>query len=486
MVDTMTASGLILQGRTGPPTGMVRSLCLWWAIFGLLGLCTQGQPAQTTVRAYEEKIVIPTWEVGPPQIHPAFPDSGRRIYPYPLNDVLLDRKREREYTGVFLENEYVRVLILPEIGGRLHGAEDKTNGYVWIYWQRTIKPGLISMTGAWISGGIEWNFPHGHRPSCFMPVDYRIVRHDDGSATVWVGETEPVYRVRWLVGMTLYPGRSYLRCDYLLINPTEHRQPFQFWATAATHANERAQAQFPGDIVTGHGKKEFWHWPIHNGVDLSWWKNSPNASSYFAYQSEADWFGTYDHQADAGTVHVADHHLMPGKKLWTWGSGPSGRIWEDILTEGGGPYFEPQAGGFSDNQPDYHWLQPFEVKRLHDYWYPVRNTRGFKKADRDFALNTEVREGTAFAGVYATGVFPGLRIVLTDQERGQVLVDEVVDLTPAQPFTAEKPARPGLTAFDLHLAVYDSQGRLLLELQQEPPGKGHFRRNSRSREIRGR
>ena len=164
--------------------------------------------AATPVSVREEKVVIPTWEIGPPSVHPSYPGPQGVIYPYTLNDVLIDRKADRSYDAVILENEYVQVVILPQIGGRLHGALDKTNGYRWIYWQPTIKPGLISMTGAWISGGIEWNFPHGHRPSGFMPVDHRVVRHDDGSATVWVGETEPVYGTRWLVGMTLEPGRS--------------------------------------------------------------------------------------------------------------------------------------------------------------------------------------------------------------------------------------------------------------------------------------
>ena len=329
-------------------------------------------------------MVIPTWEIGPPAVHSLSPNPHGPIYPYTLNETLTDRKVDKTYQAVVLENEYVKILILPEIGGRVHGAEDKTNRYVWLYWQRTVKPGLISMTGAWISGGIEWNFPHGHRPSGFMPVDHRIVKHPDGSATVWVGETEPVYRMRWLVGLTLFPGRSYMRCDYVFINPTNYKQPFQFWATAATHANEWAQAQYPGDMVTGHGKHEFWNWPIHNGVDLTWWKNSPNASSYFAFNNPSDWFGTYDHKAQGGMVHVANHNVMPGKKLWTWGSGPSGRIWEDILTEGGGAYFEPQAGAWSDNQPDYHWMAPHQVRTASDYWYPVRDTRGYHNANDRF------------------------------------------------------------------------------------------------------
>ncbi|MFI4941635.1 MAG: DUF5107 domain-containing protein [Burkholderiales bacterium] len=425
--------------------------------------------AAEPVSVREEKLVIPTSEIGPPSVHPSYPGPQGVIYPYTLNDVLTDRKADRAYDAVWLENEYVKVLVLPEIGGRVHGALDKTNGYRWLYWQPTIKPGLISMTGAWISGGIEWNFPHGHRPSGFMPVDHRVVRHPDGSATLWVGETEPVYGTRWLVGMTLEPGRSRLRCDYVFVNPTHHRRSFQFWATAATHANEWSQAQYPGDVVAGHGKTELWHWPVHDGVDQSWWKNVRNASSFFAWQSQDDWFGTYDHRAAAGLVHVADHRVMPGKKLWTWGSGPSGRIWEDILTEGGGAYFEPQAGAWSDNQPDYHWMAPHEVRTAHDYWYPVRDIRGFRNASPDFAVQTDLRDGKAFAGVHATSVFDGLKVVLRDGRDGRVLSESQARIGPERPLVIEVPAPAGATLYDLQLAVLDRSGKALIELQQKRP-----------------
>jgi tetratricopeptide (TPR) repeat protein len=438
------------------------------ALAALLWTTGSFASAADPVSVREERLSMPTWEIGPPSAHPLYPGPQGRIYPYTLNEILTDRKVDRLYDAVFLENEYVQVLILPEIGGRLHGAVDKTNDYVWIYWQRTIKPGLISMTGAWISGGIEWNFPHGHRPSGFMPVDHRVVRHPDGSATVWVGETEPVYDTRWLVGMTLEPGRSRLRCDYVFVNPTNHRVSFQFWATSATHANEWTQAQYPGDVVTGHGKTEFWNWPVDDGVDLSWWKNVKNASSFFAYESTDDWFGTYDHRAEGGMVHLADHRLVPGKKLWTWGSGPSGRIWEDILTEGGGPYFEPQAGAWSDNQPDYHWMEPQEVRTVHDYWYPVRDTRGFHNATPDFAVNTDLRDGRAFAGVYATGVFESLKVVLRDTRADRVLKETVTRIAPDRPFTVEVPVEGATTIHDLHLAVFDDTGRSLIELQRRP------------------
>lgn len=441
-------------------------------LFALCSTLLAAVPAAAQVNAREEKIVMPTWEIGPPQVHPIFFDAAREnIYPYTLNEILTDRKVDKTYNAVVLENEYIKVVVLPEIGGRLHGALDKTNNYVWIYWQKTIKPGLISMTGAWISGGIEWNFPHGHRPSGFMPVDHRLVHNPDGSATVWVGETEPIFRMRWLVGMTVFPGRSYVRCDYVFINPTNVPHSFMFWATAATHANEYTQAQYPGDMVTGHGKHEFWNWPIHEGVDLTWWKNVPNASSFFAFNNPSEWFGTYDHRAQGGTVHFANVHTMPGKKLWTWGSGPSGRIWEDILTEGGGPYFEPQAGAWSDNQPDYHWIGPHEVKTTHDYWYPVRDIRGFHNANRDFAVNTDLKDGKAFGGVYATGAVKGYRVVLKNTRTGVTLSQAVVDISPDKPYTVEVPAGSGTTVYDLHLAVYDPSGKLAIEVQQHPPKK---------------
>jgi tetratricopeptide (TPR) repeat protein len=421
------------------------------------------------VKVYEQDLAMPTYEIGPPQVHSVFWDVREQIYPYTLNETLTDKKVNKVYKAVYLENEYVKVLILPEIGGRLHGALDKTNGFEFFYWHKTIKPALVGMTGAWISGGIEWNFPHGHRPSGFMLVDHRIVRNKDGSATVWVGETEPIFRMRWLAGMTVFPGRSYIRVDYILINPTNYQYSFECWATSATYAGDSVQAQYPGDMVTGHGKHQFWHWPIDHGVDLTWWKNSPNASSYFAFNNPSDWFGTYDHKLQGGMVHVANHQTMPGKKLWTWGSGPSGRIWEKILADGGPPYFEPQAGAWSDNQPDFHWMMPNEVKTVHDYWYAVRDIRGYHNANADFALNTDLRNGMAFGGVNATGVMKNYRVVLKNAKTGTVLRDVVTDIAPDKPFTTEVKVGPEVTVYDLHLAVYDSSGKLCLEVQQQPP-----------------
>ena len=283
-------------------------------------LCTS---LWSQVRVWEEPMLIPTWEIGPPAVNPTFPWNGRNIYPYPLKEILTNDKVDKTYQACWLENEFIQVLVLPEIGGRLHGARDKTNDYNFFYWQPTIKPALVGMTGAWISGGIEWNFPHGHRPTAFNPVSHRLVENPDGSKTIWVGETEWVHRMRWIVGLTVFPGRSVIEAKVRLSNPSPLRHAYQMWATTAVNANEEYQAIYPTRVMTGHGKREFYRWPIDKGVDISWWKNIPNASSFFAVE-EGGFFGGYDHGRESGTVITGDPRIVIGKKLWTWGTAPLG------------------------------------------------------------------------------------------------------------------------------------------------------------------
>ena len=145
--------------------------------------------------------------------------------------------------------------------------------------------------------------------------------------------------------------------------------------------------------MTGHGKHEFFRWPVDKGVDISYWKNTPGASSYFAVDSESDFFGGYSPEEQAGMVHYADHHIVRGKKLWTWGTAPAGRLWEKILTDGDLPYFEPQAGAYSDNQPSLFWIMPGETKIFSHFWFPVRDIGAFDFANLEGSLNLELAGG---------------------------------------------------------------------------------------------
>ncbi|MFC1483603.1 DUF5107 domain-containing protein [Candidatus Neomarinimicrobiota bacterium] len=434
--------------------------------FGILAMLA-GCGTKDSVRVWEESMTIPTWEIGPPEVNPTFPWSSSRkpVYPYPYREVLTNNKGEKSYTACWLENEFIQVLILPEIGGRLHGAKDKTNDYNFFYWQPTIKPALIGMTGAWISGGIEWNFPTGHRPTGFSPVSYNLVENQDGSRTVWVGETEWTTRMRWVIGLTVHPGRSIIEAKVRLMNPAQLHHSYYMWATTAVNANENYQAIYPTRLMTGHGKFEYFHWPIHEGVDISWWKNIPNASSFFAVE-QGDFFGGYDHGKQAGTIITGDKHIVIGKKLWSWGTSPFGRLWEPILTEGQGPYFEPQAGIFADNQPDYHWIEPGDIKAFSIFFFPVRDIGAYKQANINGALNLEFHGERIDIGVYSTAVLkPGI-IRLSHGEK--VLLDEKVKIDPSLPFTRQLEVE-GASDFreDFRLCLLDKQGNELISYSPE-------------------
>ncbi len=416
------------------------------------------------VKVYSAPLTIPTYQIGAPEQMPSF---GRMVYPYAMLDKLTDNKVQKQYNALWVENEYVKALVLPEIGGRLHGAQDKTNGYQFLYDQVTIKPGLVGMTGAWISGGVEWNFPHGHRPSGFRNTDWTLEENPDGSKTAWTGEIDLVYGMRWAVGTTVYPGRNWVETKVRLYNCTPYTQSFQYWATAAVRITENYQAVIPGEIATGHYKHDFYHWPVNDGVNISYWKNIPPASSFFSWESKSDYFGGYSPESKGGMVHFADHNIVRGKKLWTWGTAPSGRIWEKILTDGDAPYFEPQAGAYSDNQPDYHWILPGETKVFTHYWFPVRDIGVYDYANLEGALNIELDKGKARIGWSATGKNEGAKVVLS--AKGGEIYSKVVNTDPATPFVDEVKAPKGVDLYDLTMTVISAKGDTLLTYSHPRP-----------------
>jgi tetratricopeptide (TPR) repeat protein len=432
------------------------------------------------VTVTERDVVIPTYLAGDPEPSPMFyfgrasQGAEGRVYPYPLYDSLTHEKADKTYRIVYLENEYVRIGILPEIGGRLIEAVDKSNNYDFIYHQRVIKPALIGLIGAWMSGGIEWNIPHHHRATTFLPVQSKIEEDADGSKTVWVGELELRDRMRWAVGYTLHPGKSYLQCSVRIVNRTPVANTMLCFANVAVHANDQYQVIFPPSTqyVTFHGKREFTTWPIattrfngvdfSRGVDVSWYKNHPNAMSMFAWNYSDDFFAGYDHGKEAGIISVADHHVVPGKKFWTWGNGPRGQMWDKILTDDDGPYIELMAGAYSDNQPDYSWLQPYETKSFEMHWYPFRDLGGVKQANLDAAVNLEIADGNAKVGFGTTSAYPSAHAVLKAGEK--VLFDEKIEIDPRKPFvkqgieipagTDEHDLRASLTVDGRELVAY--------------------------------
>ena len=461
---------------------------IWWTGAVLLtlsisaGSSRAGEGTPSSVRIWEEPLVIPTYEVGPPDRNPRF-YAGRayqgaqgRVYPYPMYDVLTDTRREKAYDAVYLENEYLKLCVLPELGGRLFSALDKTNGYDLIYHQHVIKPALIGMLGAWISGGIEWDVPHHHRATALLPVAHALRHNPDGSKTIWIGETELRHRMRWTIAMTLRPGSSGLNVDVTLFNRTPFVNSFLYWANVAVHSHEKYQVIFPPrtQFAGYHAKKEFAHWPISHevycgtdysaGVDISWWGNHPEPMSFFCWNYADDFVAGYDHGKKAGLVHVADHHVVPGKKFWVWGPGPSGQMWDKILTETDGPYLELMVGAYSDNQPDYSWIQPYEVKRVSHCWYPLRELPGVKNANYEAAVDLELaNEDTAVVAFNTTSSRPRASVKLT--AGNAIVFEEVADIAPDRPYRNEIAIPAGTRVSDLRASLVSSAGEELIAYQ---------------------
>jgi tetratricopeptide (TPR) repeat protein len=372
---------------------------------------------------------------------------------------------------VYLENEYLKIGILPELGGKVFEAIDKTNGYEFIYHQHVIKPALISLLGAWISGGIEWDLPHHHRATSFLPVQYKIEEDADGSKTVWVGELELRDRMCWVVGLTLHPGRSYLEASFRIINRTPVPTSMLSFSNVAVHVNDTYQIIFPPStqFVTFHAKRDFATWPIATtkyagsdftaGVDVSWYKNHYNATSMFAWNYQDNFFAGYDHGKDAGILSVADHNVAPGKKFWTWGNSPRGRAEDHLLTDSDGPYIELMVGAYSDNQPDYTWLQPYESRTWTQYWYPFRGIGGVKNANVDAAVNLEVTNGKAVVGFCSTGERPSATVTL--KLKARVLFEEKIAIGPGHPFQKEIDLPSGADEHDLRAAMQEDGKELI-------------------------
>jgi len=444
------------------------------------------------VRAWSDRVVIPTYPAGSPERSPIFLErrvyqgSSGRAYPNPVTDRVSDEKVDRAYVAIHLENEYITLLILPEIGGRIHVGQDVTNGYDFFYRQRVIKPALVGLLGPWISGGVEFNWPQHHRPSTFMPVDWSIEEADDGSRTVWLSEHEPMGRMKGSVGITLHPGRSLVEVRARLYNRTPFVQTFLWWANVAVRVHDQYEVFFPPDVwhVADHAKRAMATFPIARlpyygvdygqgpggGTDIRWYRNIPVPTSYMAMGSRHDFFGGYDHAAEAGLVHVADHRISPGKKLWTWGDHEFGHAWDRNLTDDDGPYVELMAGVYTDNQPDFSFLQPYETRTFVQSWYPIQRIGPPTLANEDVAVRLSAEAGRWRVGVAVTGAFPAATVRL---ERGsELLAERRADLAPDTPLVFEVSLPMRTVAAELRLRVFASDGRTLLDHVPETPDPG--------------
>lgn len=403
-----------------------------------------------SVKIWEENIIIPTYEVGMPDKNPMFLEkrvyqgSSGKIYPYPSTNEISRKKTDHVWHAVWLENQYIKVMILPELGGRIQRAYDKTNDYDFVYYNHVIKPALVGLTGPWISGGIEFNWPQHHRPTTYSPVDFKMVENEDGSKTLLTGDVDQMYGTKEITAFTLYPDYAYIEIKGQLYNRTPLPQTFLWWANPAVSVNDDTQSIFPPDVhsVYDHGKRAVSRFPIATGeyykhdysagVDISRYKNIPVPTSYMAEKSDYNFVGGYDYKKKAGLLHVADHHISPGKKQWTWGCGDFGKAWDKNLTDEDGPYIELMTGMYCDNQPDFSWLKPYEEKVFKQYFMPYKKVGQVKNASIHAILNMEVNADDLYVCVYGTKKYDNAKLVVTYD--GKCVYEEDLTISPVDIF----------------------------------------------------
>lgn len=436
------------------------------------------------VKIWEEQVWIPTYEIGEADKNPMFLEkrvyqgSSGKVYPYPTTEKISREKKDKAYQAVYLENQYLRIMVLPELGGRIQRAYDKTNDYDFVYYNQVIKPALVGLVGPWISGGIEFNWPQHHRPTTYMPVDHVIKENEDGSKTLFVNDVDQMYGTKGIAAFTLYPDKAYLEIKGQLYNRTATPQTFLWWANPAVAVNDHTQSIFPPDVhsVMDHGKRDVSRFPIatgvyykhdySEGVDISRYKNIPVPTSYMAEKSDYDFVGGYDYGKRAGILHVADHHVSPGKKQWTWGCGEFGKAWDRNLTDEDGPYIELMTGMFCDNQPDFTWLKPFEEKTFKQYFMPYKEVGAVKNASIHAIMNMEVREDGIFVCVYGTGMYENAEIIVKVKDEEVFRTTEKI--SPVDIYTNTIKADVKKES-DVCVQVY-ADGKLLVEYQPKEEG----------------
>lgn len=438
---------------------------------------------------WEEIVHLPTYPHGEPCAHPMFlskrvyQGSSGAVYPFPVVETVGGELENRPYRAVFLENRYLKIMLLPELGGRVHMAYDKQHDYHFVYFNRVIKPALVGLAGPWISGGIEFNWPQHHRPSTFLSIESSIETREDGSACAIMGETDRMNGTRSVARFSLHPDCARLQIDVTLTNPTHLPQTFLWWANPAVAAGDDYQSVFPPDVhaVMDHGKRDVSEFPVargeyykvdysqgpDGGTDISRYRNIPVPTSYMAYHSEFDFMGGYDHGRQMGLLHVANHHLVPGKKQWTWGHGDFGVAWDRELTDEDGPYVELMVGAFTDNQPDFSWLEPGETKRFTQYFMPYKQLGMIRNADEDLRLTLERTTADSVRVAVGCSANLGTLSVTLSNADGTDYWNGNYESAPETVLDETVPGPADVDDSDLVITIRDADGKALLSYQPD-------------------
>ena len=407
------------------------SCCIFCALFTL--------HAQNNASFKEYKQVFPTY---------AFSDPNpiallTNVYPYFRYDGFSTKAVNKEWKVVELSNDYIKLLILPEIGGKIWAAIEKQNNKPFLYYNHVVKFRDIAMRGPWTSGGLESNFGIiGHTPNCATPVDYTIKQNADGSVSCIIGVLDLLTRSNWRIEINLPKDKAYFTTQAFWYNNTPVEQPYYHWMNSAVKAADDLEFIYPGNKYLGHnGEHAYYPFNDANGKQISWYKENDFGpyKSYHVFGKYTDFFGAYYHDEDNGMVRYSSHDDKPGKKIWIWGLSRQGMIWEQMLTDTDGQYVELQSGRLFNQNAEQSTYTPFKHTSFEpyatdiwkEYWYPVEKTKGIVKANDYGALNVVYKEGVLNI-YFSSAQFINDSLII--KSNGNVVYAKYLELKPLQVF----------------------------------------------------
>jgi len=405
-------------------------------LFLFLGVNTVLTQAQ--VRVWEGALNLPAYEEGAPDPNPPFDQfaTGRFNYPYTMRKEITDHRVEHRWRAIYLENEYLKCSVLPDLGGHIYTCIDKISEQPMFYANPSIKKARIGYRGAWAAFGVEFNFPVSHNWVSMSPVDFAHAGHEDGSASVTVGNIDRVYGMEWSVELTLRPGSTVLEQHVRLSNRSDVRHRFYWWNNAGVQAWDDSQIQYPMRFAAAHGFAEVQRWPVDpQGKDLSVIHNQTDGPvSLFAHGSRENFMGVWHPRTNTGTAHFADYAELPAKKIWSWGVAADGLDWRKALSDNNSAYVELQAGLFR-NQETYAFLEPRQSITFTEYWIPVRSTGGISRANLAGVVHLERKAGILAVSFNANRKLSDATIRILDGNSS--LLNEKGDLVPERVWKRE-------------------------------------------------
>jgi tetratricopeptide (TPR) repeat protein len=418
--------------------------------------------ASAQVRVWEGALELPVYEEGAPDWNPSFDQfaaAGRFSYPYTLRKEITDRRVVHKLRAIYLENEYLKCSVLPDIGGHIYTCVDKINSQPMFYANPSIKKARIGYRGAWAAFGVEFNFPVSHNWMSMSPVDFAFGPREDGSASVTVGNIDRVYGVEWTVELILRPGSTVLEQHVKLSNRNDVRHRFYWWSNAGVEIWDDSRIEYPMRFAAAHGFAEVQRWPVDaQGRDLSIIKNQTDGPvSVFVHASRETFMGLWHPHNNAGTAHFSEYAELPAKKIWSWGVDADGLDWRKALSDNNSAYAEIQGGLFR-NQETYAFLEPRQHISFTEYWMPVRGTGGISRANLAGVVHLE-REGPGVAiALNVNRRFEGAKVELLDGS--SVVFSEKGDFSPEKTWSKQIPVKDQSHKYSFLLK--DQQGRVLL------------------------